>query len=236
MHREGIEFPIYSIRLDEVSLERIHQKRHGRKRTVYSVRISFFLGLVVLLTSCSKATWVGINDLAFVPARAKTLEAATLVIQEIVDELFTGQEKLYEAGARNFLFIGVPPVDRSPACKDRFFFLFHALIYSDFVVIDREVAQRREVDYFSEWNRVLQQTIRKFVSDHDAVTAIYFSSYKVFTSLLDNPQEYGLPPEDVKKYGGAFWIDHLHPTTAVHKIVAEALVNVLSEVKVQVEE
>ena len=36
--------------------------------------------------------------------------------QPSILELFLGEERLYEAGARNFLFIDVPPVDRAPAC------------------------------------------------------------------------------------------------------------------------
>lgn len=31
--------------------------------------------------------------------------------------LFSLQEDLYNAGARNFLFIDVPPINRSPACE-----------------------------------------------------------------------------------------------------------------------
>ena len=31
------------------------------------------------------------------------------------DDLFQQQEDLYEAGARNFLFIDVPPIDKAPA-------------------------------------------------------------------------------------------------------------------------
>lgn len=34
-----------------------------------------------------------------------------------IAELFGNQEKLYEAGARNFLFINLPPIDRAPACE-----------------------------------------------------------------------------------------------------------------------
>ncbi len=34
-----------------------------------------------------------------------------------IDKLFTAQEELYVTGARNFLFIDVPPVQRTPAGK-----------------------------------------------------------------------------------------------------------------------
>lgn len=33
-------------------------------------------------------------------------------------ELFNAQEELFNAGARNFLFIDIPPISRSPAGKE----------------------------------------------------------------------------------------------------------------------
>ncbi|KAJ4475197.1 hypothetical protein C8J55DRAFT_123967 [Lentinula edodes] len=49
-------------------------------------------------------TWVGINDCAW---STKHVEAMA--------KLYNLQEQLYNAGARNFLFIDVPPIARSPA-------------------------------------------------------------------------------------------------------------------------
>ncbi|KAJ7072945.1 hypothetical protein C8F01DRAFT_951019, partial [Mycena amicta] len=55
-------------------------------------------------------TWAGINDCAYelFPSSASTHD-------ETLDLLFGLQEKLYNAGARQFLFIDVPPIKRSPA-------------------------------------------------------------------------------------------------------------------------
>jgi hypothetical protein len=49
-------------------------------------------------------TWIGINDMGvgFRP-------------QQQLTTLFKLQEWLYEAGARYFIFINIPPTDRSPA-------------------------------------------------------------------------------------------------------------------------
>ncbi|TFY83714.1 hypothetical protein EWM64_g297 [Hericium alpestre] len=54
-------------------------------------------------------TWVGINDCAYIHEPAK--------VKRSIDELFLTQQKLYEAGARNYVFVNVPPIDRSPAGK-----------------------------------------------------------------------------------------------------------------------
>lgn len=71
-------------------------------------------------------TWVGINDCAYVlliltrscpfvtehDLRNRRLEVGA--VPKTVEELFVEQEALYQAGARNFLFIDVPPIHRSP--------------------------------------------------------------------------------------------------------------------------
>jgi hypothetical protein len=38
-------------------------------------------------------------------------------IEEVQQKLFTLQQELYKEGARNFLFIDVPPIEKSPACE-----------------------------------------------------------------------------------------------------------------------
>ncbi|PVG02300.1 hypothetical protein CPB86DRAFT_823124 [Serendipita vermifera] len=149
-------------------------------------------------------TWVGINDLAFSQDH-----------ETILGRLFELQWQLYEKGARNFLFIDVPCIDRSPAYK---------------VVPTPERRAR-----FPAYNLTLERKIRQFVSDtsepgKDPITALYFSSHKVFTSLLDTPEEYGFPPDHVKRSGGSIWADHLHPTSVVHAILAAELEKFLNEV------
>jgi len=49
--------------------------------------------------------WIGIND-----CQQGQDEQAQLT------QFFQLQEKLYKHGARNFVFLNVPPFDRSPAC------------------------------------------------------------------------------------------------------------------------
>jgi len=38
--------------------------------------------------------------------------------KEQLDELFTLVNSMYDRGARNFLFVNVPPTDRSPAARN----------------------------------------------------------------------------------------------------------------------
>jgi hypothetical protein len=69
--------------------------------------------------------------------------------------------------------------------------------------------------------------------DSDAPpTCLYFSSYKIFSEILDNPEAAGHPSEDVKEAGGSIWQDHLNATAAVHKDTAHEFAKVVRSVEV----
>lgn len=99
---------------------------------------------------------------------------------------------------------------------------------------------------FVAWNETIAKCIRDFTAKHNpqestspsttqgsgAPTCLYFSSYKIFSEILDNPGAKGYPSEDVKKAGGSIWMDQLHATAAVHKDVAHELAKFLRSIEV----
>ena len=74
------------------------------------------------LSDGDSVTWVGINDLAYQAADLSFVSITKCCYRSISDpapalrQLFGLQDQLYEHGARNFCYIDVPPMDRSPAC------------------------------------------------------------------------------------------------------------------------
>ncbi|OCH86251.1 hypothetical protein OBBRIDRAFT_890618 [Obba rivulosa] len=138
-------------------------------------------------------TWVGINDCAF---------AGENTFKRTIDDLFEEQEGLYNAGARNFLFIDLPPINRSPAYR---------------VSVDH-------IPSYVHWNVHLKDTAAAFSAAHPDVTAMLYSSWDTFTRVLDNPAEHGFNPSEVRKPFGEIWLDHLHPTSAMHEWIARDLV------------
>jgi phospholipase/lecithinase/hemolysin len=48
-----------------------------------------------------------------------------------------------------------------------------------------------------------------------------FSSWESFNRILDDPTAHGFETSDPTTSGGGIWFDALHPTSAVHKILAE---------------
>ncbi|TFY83058.1 hypothetical protein EWM64_g954 [Hericium alpestre] len=129
-------------------------------------------------------------------------------IAGILATLFAAQEQLYGAGARNFLFVDVPPIHRSPIGT-----------------------QPGLTDYFTPfaiWNEELRRAVAAFAASHADVTAMVYSSWATFSRVLDNPAAYGFNPQDVRVQGGSIWFDHIHPTTRLASIVADEIAHFLA--------
>ncbi|KAF9484721.1 hypothetical protein BDN70DRAFT_872259 [Pholiota conissans] len=140
-------------------------------------------------------TWVGIND------------CASQVRDDAMERLFDLQDRVYSTGARNFLFINVPPIHRSPAIRIR----------------TGEAAPQM----LTTWNANLRKAAQKFCSTHLNSSVFLLSSFHFFNTLLDNPTAYGFSEAEIKKRSGSFWFDHIHPTSKVHEYIASYLASFL---------
>ncbi|KAF8654057.1 hypothetical protein AX16_003591 [Volvariella volvacea WC 439] len=145
-------------------------------------------------------TWVGINDCAYSRKHDSSIK-----------RLFELQAELYDAGARNFCFIDVPPIQRSPA-----------------------IPAHSEDEYsgvYSGWNECLLKGAQTFSAERQDATVLLFSSWDTFTKLLDSPKEHGFAEEAARKAWGPIWHDHLHPTSAVHNLIARDFAEFLGGVR-----
>ncbi|KAH7099776.1 hypothetical protein BKA62DRAFT_803101 [Auriculariales sp. MPI-PUGE-AT-0066] len=154
------------------------------------------------------STWVGINDVCW-----------GVDAEETVGQLMQTQETLYEAGLRNFLFVNVPPLEKYPRelysrCRVTLSFRYLALKGRGGRGIDGHVRN---------WNTALALGALDFKKQHPDSTVIVYSSHDTFTRILDNPTAYGFDVQDPRKRVGGILVDGLHPTTAVHKIIAEEI-------------
>lgn len=88
-----------------------------------------------------------------------------------MDTYFGLVEKLYAAGARNFLFINVPPIDRSPS-----------------TVSQGKNAVEMEAKALASYNAKLVKRAQKLVrAKGKQVWSKVFDSAKLFNFILDNP-------------------------------------------------
>jgi hypothetical protein len=91
---------------------------------------------------------------------------------------------------------------------------------------------RSEETTFQRWNRLLMDGLQVFKKKHPDCTVMLFSLYQTFSVLLEDLETYGFPPSHRHTSRGQVWIDHLHPTSRVHELLAHFLSDFLSDVPV----
>ncbi|KAG8776894.1 hypothetical protein FRC16_004365 [Serendipita sp. 398] len=133
--------------------------------------------------SRSTAIWMGINDCV---------------------------EKLYlEAKVRLFLFVDVPPMDRTPGALHQ-----HA---------QEELQERCRV-----WNDLLYVTaLDESAGTSSRAMVLSFSSYAILSKILDDPTFYGFSDIDVSMGEGNNWEDMLHLRSNVHAILGKKMYEAL---------
>ncbi|EUC58286.1 GDSL-like lipase/acylhydrolase [Rhizoctonia solani AG-3 Rhs1AP] len=127
-------------------------------------------------------SWIGINDLA----------SATVPIESTIAQVMQQQQNLYTLGARNFIFINVPPWDRAP----------------------QGTTNTGLKERILTWNAQLTASALAFSNQNTDASTLVWSSWDTLNTLLNDPARYNLTsPTTV---GGDIWKDDLHPTSAVH--------------------
>jgi hypothetical protein len=183
-------------------------------------------------------TWVGINDLAYVsdirlygdPTDLNfTLPAIHPTHSQVLTRYSNSNMSCTRRGHEtSYLLMSLLWI----APQHVRFRLPFRYSYSIVIHIDRALRRQNPQTRFFNWNATLDKAIRTFVAEkstvNDPVSAIYFSAHKVFSALLDNPTNHEFPQGDIGRSGGSIWKDHLHPTSAVHLVVANELDGFLS--------
>ena len=150
-------------------------------------------------------TWIGINDVI----RSLDLHAQLTL-------LFQLQDSLYQTGARNFVFLTVPPFYRAPWGNHSSF--QWALI----VALQNDPgAIRVRVDM---WNELLETFAKEFFLSHEGTSTTIYTTSKIFNAVLDEPKSYGFRDSisDCQE-PDCVWDDNLHPASQFHRILAADL-------------
>ncbi|KAI1811984.1 hypothetical protein GGS20DRAFT_592349 [Poronia punctata] len=179
------------------------------------------------------AVWIGINDIgnSYWNGEDATNELNAkifTVISDLVDQIYT-------AGGRNFIFINVPPLDRTPL-----------------IVPQGEDAVALSKADVEAWNGKVVDLAKALKEKSDTNVWVYDSN-KSFGDVMDDPTSHletsglknttdfcedyqnGTPEEDtftpscgvpVNQY---FWLNNLHPTSAIHEVVAKEIADALTE-------
>ncbi|KAG8999960.1 hypothetical protein FRB90_011910 [Tulasnella sp. 427] len=178
---------------------------------------SFFIGI----NDVSGTWWKSSDPTAYVPdlylAALHTLTNISFTLS-YTDTLLTAYfalvQKAYDAGARNFLFINVPCVERSPYAL--------SLGSTTAVTIPLRTA-------INDYNTKLAAKITSWKSGLSGVKTWYYDSNTMLGKILDNPTSYGF--QDNSTYGSATnlaWCNDFHVSPGVHHYFASEMHTLLS--------
>ena len=189
------------------------------ENTVYCTLLRVTSWPTVELTDLVIVLSLGINDCG----RTSSDE-----LESIVETIFDTLHDLYiKVGARNFVLIDVPPIDRSPGGEGNFkpsLFetdLTHLAVDSD---LTEDIRERVKT-----WNALLRSQAKDFARGGEQVTVFVFSFHQVLAEVLDEPLDFDFAEDDPEIEGAGIWMDDLHLTPEIHAIFAERLLDSLAE-------
>ena len=80
------------------------------------------------------------------------------------------------------------------------------------------------------WNALLTHFTFTFSQRHSStLSAVIYDTHTLFTEVLDDPEKYGFKDNFSKCHAKeCIWDDDLHPTFAMHEVVARDLARVLA--------
>lgn len=179
------------------------------------------------------AFWIGINDVGNSFYHGVDGVNGTEALNKKIFEVYGDMVGiLYNAGARNFVFLTVPPVDRSPmalaqdaasqALEKADIAAFNGLI-TDKLATDLKAQHHANanvwvVDTGIIFNAALDKPTSFIQTSGIKNTTAYCEAYANGTPKQDTlTPSCGIP---VNEY---FWLNSLHPTSPIHDVVAEAV-------------
>ena len=118
------------------------------------------------------AVWMGVNDVGngwYQSNWSTTLDA-------IMTQYINQTQTLYNSGARNFLFLTVPPIQLTPN-----------------VAAQGASVQAQEATAIAQYNNALTSKIAAFKAANAGVTTYVLNTTTSFMTAINNPTAYGAP-------------------------------------------
>ncbi|KAF9870967.1 lysophospholipase a [Colletotrichum karsti] len=122
------------------------------------------------------ASFIGINDIndmANFEFPLQNLTSFEELYTAAIAEQFTALETVHKAGYRNFLFLNLPPLDKTPASQTN-------------------PNRKPDTAMINTFNDVLNQTAKAFTEQHPGTTAMVFDTYSWLTHVFNNAASFGI--------------------------------------------
>ncbi|OCH93528.1 hypothetical protein OBBRIDRAFT_749512 [Obba rivulosa] len=160
--------------------------------------------------------WIGINDIGnsyYEPGNRSAFNDELLdsyfgLVEDVVSNIRIPSN----VGARNFLFINVPPVNRSPLMTPQ-----------------GATVCATEAAVIADYNSKLAARAESLQSAHSGVQTWVWDSNTAFSIVLDDPQAYGFVDNTSYGNAGDFWGNNLHPSSQAQTLWGQDVANLLSD-------
>ena len=148
--------------------------------------------------------WFGMNDIP----RGESLTDWATISGETIQQYLKQAQNLYDVGSRYFVFLEVPPLQRTPLIRK-----------------ESAEAQAAIVSDVSKFNKAIRKGLRNFAHHNLEARVWVLNTTKVFDKALDNPTAYGAPNADCYNSNGVscLWWNDYHPGQAIQSLVAESV-------------
>lgn len=148
--------------------------------------------------------WVGATDINNEYSSPHWNSVAQLLIRRYFEQA----QRLYDLGARNFVFLTVPPIHKTP-----------------FAIAEGAMVAQRKAAAVVQYNQLLSQAVSKFKSTHNNLHAVLYDTTGPFNYAISNPDNYGAADATCVHADGktCLWSDEQTPGIAIQDLVAQGL-------------
>ena len=155
-------------------------------------------------------SWFGVNDIALNTALGFPLESGASSsngYDGVATPYFDQLEILHDAGARDFMVLLVPPIDRAPVT-----------VGSGYETV------QYTLNNITAFNQVLKDKAQVFLNTHADSRLSILDTSLPFNSVLDSPGQYGAGNASCSDSDGhvCLWSNSAHPGVAIHRALGEA--------------
>ena len=154
------------------------------------------------------SVFFGINDVDGSLSNGASPADPSTRVPALLDAYFMLCDNLYQQGARRFMFVGVPPLDRSP------------LIQTESQEIQTEYR-----DYANDFNGQLAQRITQWAGENAGVVAATYDYHRWLSAVLDDPASLGFPDATCINSDGqsCIWANNYHVGSRLNDALAQRM-------------
>jgi len=150
--------------------------------------------------------WMGVNDVGNSWWKSDYAD----IVEQIMDTYFGQLQIIYNAGARNFVLLTVPPIHKTPA-----------------MLQESQETRDTEAAAIDVYNAAIAARLDAFKAANSGVEAQIVDTAVAFNKALDNPTQYGSPDASCYNEDGTscLWFNDYHPGVEINRLVAEDVVD-----------